>query len=82
MSDLPKRIEEALVAGFAKGAYTEYEPDEELGAVWERVDGKICLSYLAETLMRELGLREESESYAVPDSTRTRYVTDWKADDE
>jgi hypothetical protein len=36
--------------------------------------------HVADVLIRELGLSKESESYAVPDSTRIRYVTDWEAE--
>jgi hypothetical protein len=37
--------------------------------------------HLADALIGELGLRREVESYAMPDSSRYRYVTEWSADD-
>ena len=35
----------------------------------------------ADHLIRELGLRRETESYGMSDSTRHRYVTEWTADE-
>lgn len=37
---------------------------------------------LVDALIREMGWRQEVESFSVPDSTRRRYVTDWVSDHE
>lgn len=34
--------------------------------------------YSADVVLRELGLRGETESYGMPDSDRHRYVTKWE----
>lgn len=36
---------------------------------------------VADAVIAELGLRRETESYGVPDSTRHRYVTEWISDE-
>ena len=36
----------------------------------------------ADALICDLGLRQEVESYGMPDSTRHRYVTEWETTDE
>ena len=47
----------------------------------EEREGRASYEALFDTVIAELGLSKESESYAIPDSTRHRYVTDWAADE-
>ena len=84
MDDIRTKVISALEDGLfgkvgAAGAYSEYAPDDgDNPNDWQRVDGAINLTFLADFLIRELGWRREVESYAIPDSTRHRYVTEWE----
>lgn len=55
MTDLRERIAAVLVDElFKRDAYTEYGTDDEPGQ-WERVDGHINITALADAVIRELG---------------------------